>query len=154
MFSCVIRVGNSTVTYHASFIVLSMLSCVTVCYQGWQQHSYIPCLLNRVGCKPVNYIIICKQQDVTNMTPSEKRKTKRVHQVTQSRPHRRRCIRTKDKEECPQKICQIDKVTVGDLVDMVVCEKRGQWFHCYCVNYTDEVNFLCPTCIYALLVFS
>ena len=40
---CVIRVGSSTVTYHASDIVLSMLSCVIVCYQGWQQHSYIPC---------------------------------------------------------------------------------------------------------------
>ena len=28
--------------------VLSVLSCVIMCYQGWQQHSYIPCLWYRV----------------------------------------------------------------------------------------------------------
>ena len=61
---CIIRVGSSsTVTYHASDIVLSMLFCVFMRYQGWQQHSYIPCLLycviNVILCYRVLLCVLC-----------------------------------------------------------------------------------------------
>ena len=49
VLSCVIRVGSSkTVTYHASYIVLSMLSCVIVCY------CVFLCVI-RVGSSTVTY---------------------------------------------------------------------------------------------------
>ena len=71
-----------------------------------------------------------------------------------SRPHRHSCIRTKANEGCPQKLCKIDEVTVGEFVDMVACERCGQWFHCYCVNYTNEVNASGPIIITVTVEFN